>query len=112
MGAWTNGRPRPRPPARGVFSSGLLAAYGYPARQEPPRRTLVHRQRALEAVVMAPGTWSGKRVFLTGHTGFKGSWLSLWLQQLGAEVFGYALPPPTTPSLFEIAQVEKGMQSL
>jgi len=49
--------------------------------------------------------WSGKKVFLTGHTGFKGSWLCLWLHQLGAEVHGYALQPPTTPSLFELAQV-------
>lgn len=44
--------------------------------------------------------WQGKRVFITGHTGFKGSWLSLWLNQLGAQVTGYALTPPTRPSLF------------
>ena len=49
--------------------------------------------------------WSGKRVFLTGHTGFKGSWLALWLSDLGAEVTGFALPPPTTPSLFEEARL-------
>lgn len=49
--------------------------------------------------------WSGKKVFLTGHTGFKGSWLSLWLNLLGAEVKGYALEPPTDPSLFEEAKV-------
>ena len=49
--------------------------------------------------------WQGKRVFLTGHTGFKGSWLCLWLNQLGAEVHGYALDPPTSPSLFELVQV-------
>ncbi len=53
--------------------------------------------------------WRGKRVFLTGHTGFKGSWLTLWLQSLGAEVHGYALSPPTEPNLFTIARVEKGM---
>ena len=46
--------------------------------------------------------WKNKRVFITGHTGFKGSWLCLWLQQLGAEVTGYALEPPTTPSLFDL----------
>lgn len=46
-----------------------------------------------------------KKVFITGHTGFKGSWLCLWLHQLGAEVYGYALEPPTTPSLFELAKV-------
>ena len=45
----------------------------------------------------------GKRVLLTGHSGFKGSWLSLWLQRLGAEITGYSLVPPTTPSLFETA---------
>ncbi len=51
--------------------------------------------------------WQGKRVFLTGHTGFKGSWLSLWLSSLGAEVKGYALNPPTSPSLFDEAEVGK-----
>ncbi len=56
--------------------------------------------------------WRGKRVFLTGHTGFKGGWLSLWLQTLGAEVAGYSLAPPTTPSLFEAASVASGMRSL
>ena len=40
--------------------------------------------------MVSPGFWAGKRVFLTGHTGFKGSWLALWLQSLGAEVTGYA----------------------
>lgn len=56
--------------------------------------------------------WQGKRVFLTGHTGFKGGWLSIWLQQLGAEVTGYALQPPTQPSLFEVASVARGMRSI
>ena len=55
--------------------------------------------------------WRDKRVFLTGHTGFKGSWLSLWLQQLGAQVHGLALAPPTTPNLFEAARVAEGMVS-
>jgi len=61
---------------------------------------------------MNPLFWSGKRVFLTGHTGFKGSWLALWLQQLGAQVTGYALEAPTKPSLFEIARVGANMQSV
>ena len=47
------------------------------------------------------GTYSGRRVLVTGHTGFKGSWLSTWLLSLGAEVTGYALQPPTDPALFE-----------
>lgn len=49
--------------------------------------------------------FTGKKIFITGHTGFKGSWLCLWLHKLGAEVHGYALEPPTTPSLFELANV-------
>ena len=56
--------------------------------------------------------WRGKRVFLTGHTGFKGSWLSLWLQGLGADITGYALEPPTSPSLFDVADVRDGMRSI
>ncbi len=53
--------------------------------------------------------WYGKKVFLTGHTGFKGSWLALWLQELGAEVTGYSLPAPTKPSLFELIHVSENM---
>ena len=45
--------------------------------------------------------YKGKKVFLTGHTGFKGSWLALWLTKLGAKVCGYSLEPNTTPSMFE-----------
>lgn len=51
--------------------------------------------------------WRKKRVFLTGHTGFKGSWLSIWLNSLGAEVTGYALKPPTKPGLFNLCRVDK-----
>jgi CDP-glucose 4,6-dehydratase len=56
--------------------------------------------------------WQGKRVFLTGHTGFKGGWLSLWLQSMGVELTGYALSPPTDPSLFQEARVEESMNSV
>ena len=56
--------------------------------------------------------FQGKKVLVTGHTGFKGSWLSLWLQSMGANVIGYALAPPTNPSLFDIAEVESGMTSI
>lgn len=58
------------------------------------------------------GFWSGRRVFLTGHTGFKGAWLSLMLEWMGAEVTGYALAPNTTPSLFDLAGVAPAMKSL
>lgn len=73
------------------------------------------RQCTVEEVEpgMSPSAafWHGKRVFLTGHTGFKGSWLSIWLQSMGAELGGLALAAPTTPDLFSIAQVAEGMAS-
>lgn len=56
--------------------------------------------------------WSGKRVLLTGHTGFKGSWASLWLSRLGANVTGYALAPDTEPNLFSLARVESVVRSI
>jgi CDP-glucose 4,6-dehydratase len=55
--------------------------------------------------------WRDKSVFVTGHTGFKGGWLCLWLSALGAKVHGYALPPPTTPSLFDAAHVAQVLAS-
>jgi CDP-glucose 4,6-dehydratase len=58
-----------------------------------------------------PNFWRNKKVLLTGHTGFKGSWLSLWLQSLGAQLQGLALNPPTEPNLFTEAHVAKGMSS-
>jgi CDP-glucose 4,6-dehydratase len=56
--------------------------------------------------------WRAKKVFLTGHTGFKGAWLSIWLDSLGAEVTGYALKPPTRPSLFELCGLGKSVKSV
>ncbi len=55
--------------------------------------------------------WRHRKVFITGHTGFKGSWLCLWLHRLGAQVHGYSLPPPTEPSLFERARVGEVVES-
>lgn len=56
--------------------------------------------------------WKGKKVFVTGHTGFKGSWLSLWLNSLGADVTGYALEAPTTPSLYQLSGLAERMHSI
>jgi CDP-glucose 4,6-dehydratase len=71
---------------------------------------------AVENLVNAPaprtifgGFYAGKRVLVTGHTGFKGGWLALWLQRLGSTVHGYALDPPTEPSLFESAKVRTAL---
>jgi CDP-glucose 4,6-dehydratase len=55
--------------------------------------------------------WRGRRVLLTGHTGFKGAWLALWLRELGAEVHGFSLPPPSDPSLYDVAGVGDVMAS-
>lgn len=51
--------------------------------------------------------WRGRSVFITGHTGFKGAWLSLWLSNLGAKVYGFSLPPPTEPSIFDVCDISK-----
>src|ERR1700733_4506608 len=59
-----------------------------------------------------PGFWRGRRVLLTGHTGFKGAWLALWLQAMGARVTGFSLGVPTSPSLYELANVSAGMESI
>lgn len=56
--------------------------------------------------------WKQRKVLITGHTGFKGSWLSLLLQHLGAEVVGYSLPPPTTTNLYELAKIDNGIKSV
>lgn len=70
---------------------------------------MAHRESVLEGLVTM--FWQGKRVFLTGHTGFKGAWLSLWLAYLGADVTGYALKPPTSPSLYDLAGLDQRIHS-
>lgn len=57
-------------------------------------------------------TYNGKRVLITGHSGFKGGWLTLWLQTMGAQICGYSLPPNTHPALFDAAQVQDGIQNV
>ena len=67
----------------------------------------------MEGVVALPQAcfWRGKRVLVTGHTGFKGSWLALWLARLGANVAGIALAPATDPNLFTLARVDKAIDN-
>ena len=62
-------------------------------------------------MTLDPAFWHGKRVLLTGHTGFKGSWLSLWLQQLGARCTGVGLAPSSSPNMFDLLQLASGMES-
>jgi len=66
----------------------------------------------LEKLVINSQFWKGKKVFLTGHTGFKGSWISLWLQKLGVNLIGFSESIPTEPSLFKLTNVQEGMLSL
>lgn len=65
----------------------------------------------MEEMVARSKFWCGKRVLLTGHTGFKGGWLALWLQALGAKVVGIALPPVSATNLFHLAEVAEGIES-
>jgi CDP-glucose 4,6-dehydratase len=65
----------------------------------------------LEGLVIEKGFWRDRSVFVTGHTGFKGGWISLWLSNLGAKVHGYSLIPPTTPNFFSETRLERRMQS-
>jgi len=63
-------------------------------------------------MVMNPEFWRKRRILITGHTGFKGSWLALWLESLGAKVVGYSLEPPTQPNFYELANLKEGMESI
>jgi CDP-glucose 4,6-dehydratase len=65
---------------------------------------------AKKSATVNPSFWYGRRVFLTGHTGFKGSWLSLWLASMGAKVTGYSLAPNTSPNLYELGKVEHDLE--
>ena len=70
------------------------------------------RLRAVANVDVDPDFWRDRRVLLTGHTGFKGSWMALWLQSLGASVTGFALDVPTEPSLYKLARAHEGMDDV
>ena len=70
-----------------------------------------YRER-IPANRIEPSFWKGRRVFVTGHTGFMGGWLCLWLDRLGAEIAGYALPPPAQPSLFDAAAIGERLCSV
>ena len=72
---------------------------------------MVIGQGALEALVVTHLGWAGRRVFVTGHTGFKGSWLCAMLDRAGAHVHGFALDAPTTPSLFEVARIRETLSA-
>ena len=66
----------------------------------------------MEGLEVTPSFWRERRVLVTGHTGFKGAWLSLWLAELGARVLGYALPPATTPDLFAQLGIDRRIRSV
>ena len=88
-----------------------MALNGFSSGQADIRKDLAFWQSPLEGLDMNINFWKDKKVLITGHTGFKGSWLTLWLQSKGATVIGYSLPPPTKPSLFEICDISEGMIS-
>src|SRR6266481_994894 len=76
--------------------------HGHATRPQPPAVAVGIGRSAVEGVgVTFPNIFNGKRVFITGHTGFKGSWLASWMHLLGADVTGYALPPDSEGSHFE-----------
>ena len=80
----------------------MQAGNGYSRREATTGRAVGQGEGILGDPVK---TWRGRRVFLTGHTGFKGSWLALWLSSLGAQIRGYALDPSTEPNMFTLACV-------
>src|SRR5438105_13368943 len=86
-----------------ISAQRVLAANGYLKGQERSRVVVEFGQGSMENMAVNPEFWNKKSVLLTGHTGFKGGWLALWLRSLGANVVGYALPPPSELSVFEAA---------
>jgi CDP-glucose 4,6-dehydratase len=72
---------------------------------------LANGKGPLEDLVVNASFWQGRKVLVTGHSGFKGSWLSLWLQHMGADVIGFSSGSPSRPCLFDLAGVGKGMES-
>jgi CDP-glucose 4,6-dehydratase len=91
-----------------------LATHGYFKRQKLLRRTMEIKKCAMEGLEIRKvdhSFWNGKKVFVTGHTGFKGSWLCIWLNQMGSTVKGYSLEPQTNPSLYELANIGNVVES-
>src|SRR5882724_4881234 len=88
--------------ACGVRTHRVLAADGHAARPDATRGSLAIGESSVEGMGVNRSYWSGRRVLVTGHTGFKGGWLAAWLKRLGARVTGYALAPAEQPNLFEL----------
>src|SRR5262249_419957 len=102
-------------PARRVQASGILAVHGHLPRDGTAQRPVGIGASPLEEVAMNVDlgqVYRGRRVLVTGHTGFKGAWLCLWLRQLGAEVTGYALPAATEPSLYSLTRLDGCIRSI
>src|SRR5690349_21310789 len=110
MGGRAAREARARRRADGVSPHRILAADGHPARQERTRGSLAQRRGAVEDLVVTrtpidPTFWRGKRILLTGHTGFKGAWMAAMLAHVGARVTGLALAPDTDPNLYTLARI-------
>ena len=85
--------------------------HGYLPRDGTAQRHVAAGTSTLAVLAMNPRFWSGRKVFLTGHTGFKGGWLALWLARRGANVHGYALDSPTTFNFFQACDIRSRIHS-